>query len=278
MARKKHLINVHTSTATTAPSGASLYLGEIAVQHTSGSPALWIKVGSAETSTDYEKFIGLTEITNIFNESKILGSGYTYSGLSYINSATSIADAYSALTKELFNDEKVTAAALNDLSSRVNELPSTTDLTELSASVVTNVVSIEYLSGYVESNELITAVALNDLNDRMLTGVSVNGVSAQVTSNVAELDIPTPEMILGSGYTYSGLPYVNSATSIADAYSALTMEIINDEHVISAALNNLDGRLGLVSGDVADIYEIIDYILRGILFRTLSFSLSFRND
>ena len=67
MARKKHLINVHTSTGTTAPTGASLYLGEIAVQHTPNDPALWIKVGTAESSTQYEKFIGKTEITNILD-------------------------------------------------------------------------------------------------------------------------------------------------------------------------------------------------------------------
>ena len=74
MARKKHLINVHTSTGTTAPTGASLYLGEIAVQHTPNDPGLWIKMGSSESSTEYEKFIGKTEITNLIQASNILGS------------------------------------------------------------------------------------------------------------------------------------------------------------------------------------------------------------
>ena len=67
MARKQHLINVHTSTGTTAPTGASLYLGEIAVQHTENEPALWIKIGSAQTSTEYEKFIGETEINELIS-------------------------------------------------------------------------------------------------------------------------------------------------------------------------------------------------------------------
>ena len=164
MARKKHLINVHTSTGTTAPTGASLYLGEIAVQHTQDDPALWIKVGSAETSTEYEKFIGLTEITNIFNMSHILGSGYTYSGLPYVNSATTIADAYSALTKELIEDELVMATALNDLNDRI---PEPVDLEPLSASVVTNGENIEIISAWVEDNEIVTAAALNDLNNRI---------------------------------------------------------------------------------------------------------------
>jgi hypothetical protein len=64
MARKKHLINVHTSTGTTAPTGASLYLGEIAVQHTPSNPAIWIKMGTSESSNQYEKFIGSTEVKN----------------------------------------------------------------------------------------------------------------------------------------------------------------------------------------------------------------------
>ena len=94
MAKRKHLINVHTSTGTTAPTGASLNLGEIAVQHTSNDPALWIKKGNSEASTDYEKFIGETQINTLINNSNILGSGYTYSGIPYVNSATTLADAY----------------------------------------------------------------------------------------------------------------------------------------------------------------------------------------
>ena len=148
MARKKHLINVHTGTGTTAPTGASLYLGEIAVQHTPNEPALWIKVGTSEASTDYEKFIGSTEIQEMISSigsNNTLGSGYTYSGLPYVNSATTIADAYSALTYEMIKDEKVTSAAFNDLNGRVIELSSSTigigvisgDVMSLSAAVVT---------------------------------------------------------------------------------------------------------------------------------------------
>ena len=323
MARKKHLINVHTSTGTTAPTGASLYLGEIAVQHTPNDPALWIKVGSAETSTEYEKFIGLTEITNIFNMSHILGSGYTYSGLPHVNSATTIADAYSALTKELIDGELVTAAALNDLNDRVGSLSglvSEIDIEPLSANVVTNVQNISILSGVVEENELVTAAALNDLNNKInmisantsgdyitreefedheevaaaafndlnsriidlsgdtdekinninsqfttlsgmvlelsgnsgagaITSVTIDG-SGNVVTNATYINSAltitkgiVESGILGSGYTYSGLPYVNSATSIADAYSALTQELIKDELVVSAALNDLNERI-----------------------------------
>lgn len=200
MARKKHLINVHTSTGTTAPTGASLYLGEIAVQHTTGDPGLWIKMGSAETSTEYEKFIGKTEITNIFNDSKILGSGYTYSGLSYVNSATTIADAYSALTNELFDDEKVTAAALNDLNGRLADLaasiPPEVDLGPLSASVVNNQENITNLSAVT------------------ITGVTMNGSPVTVTNKVADLGtVVTAQTQLSTASTGTGNVVTNLTVS-----------------------------------------------------------------
>ncbi len=225
MARKKHIINVHTSTGTTAPTGASLYLGEIAVQHTANEPALWIKVGATEASTDYEKFIGETEITNIFNQSKILGSGYTYSGLSYVTSATSITDAYSALTKVVIDDEKVVAESINDLNDRLLLLEAVSGASEgldaLSASVVTNKTNVTNLSGSVVTNE----------------------TDIQILSGMIE-----ECKILGPEYTSSAISYVNSATTIAAAYSALTNEILLDEEAISAAFNDLNDRITPIEG------------------------------
>lgn len=64
MPRSKHIINIHTATGTTAPTNASLVLGEIAVQHTPNDPALWIKMGTSESSTTYAKFVGESAITS----------------------------------------------------------------------------------------------------------------------------------------------------------------------------------------------------------------------
>lgn len=162
MARKKHLINIHTSTGTTAPTSANLYLGEIAVQHTSGDTALWIKVGSSNESNVYEKFIGETKITEMISGLEpILGSGYTYTGLPYVNSATSIADAYSALTKEVLDNERVVSMALNDLRDDIEDLSGNTEFIDpLSAAVIS-------LSAGVKSNEYVVSTALNDLNARV---------------------------------------------------------------------------------------------------------------
>ena len=165
MEREQVLINLHTSTGTTAPSGASLQLGEIAVQHTPNSPALWIKMGSAQTSTEYEKFIGQTEILSIIEETlgeaKILGSGYTYSGIPYVNSATSIADAYSALTNEIFSEMEI-----------------------IKDSIVDNQDAISAITIGLRVKEYVIAQALNDLNDRIieLSGSTVNHLPV-VTEN-----------------------------------------------------------------------------------------------
>lgn len=84
MSRTKHIINVHTGTGTTAPNNADLFLGEIAVQHTPNDPGLWIKVGTGETSTEYEKFIGETAISGLVETSltgvTVNGSAATVSG------------------------------------------------------------------------------------------------------------------------------------------------------------------------------------------------------
>lgn len=170
MARKKHLINVHTGTGTTAPSNADLYLGEIAVQHTATDPAIWIKVGASEDSNQYEKFIGETEILSLFDDIDIiLGEDYTYSGLPYVNSASTLAEAYSALTYETLGlsaetesilnrvaeNEYVVSVALNDFNDRLEEIsgntgagtePLSAAVISLSASVVDNSTDITTLS------------------------------------------------------------------------------------------------------------------------------------
>lgn len=219
MARKKHLINVHTSTGTTAPTGASLYLGEIAVQHTPNDPGLWIKMGSSESSTEYEKFIGKTEITNLIQASNILGSGYTYSGIPYVNSATTIADAYSALTRELIDDEIVVASALNDLNARVDALcGSTGDNTEI----------LEY----VQENEEAVAGALNNLNERLGT------VETQMTGDY----IPITGYMTASGSTEEELT-LNDGDTVNEALGKLQKQMLDNEEAIAAGLNDLNTRL-----------------------------------
>lgn len=252
MTRKKHLINVHTGTGTTTPTGASLYLGEIAVQHTPTDPALWIKTGTAEESETYEKFIGETKILELIQTSDILGSGYTYSGLPYVNSATTIADAYSALTKELLDDEEVISSSLNDLNDRVIAVSGQvgnihvdmvlgSGYTYTGIPYVTSATSIADAYSAITDELLATEEYMVDKVEA-LSG-SIENLEAQV-----EAIIESP-IILGEEYTYSGLPYVNSATTLAEAYSALTKVVIDDERVISEAFNDLNDRVTELEGE-----------------------------
>lgn len=212
MTRKKHLINIHTSTGTTAPTSANLYLGEIAVQHTSGDTALWIKVGSSNESNVYEKFIGETKITEMISGLEpILGSGYTYTGLPYVNSATSIANAYSALTKEVLDNERVVSMALNDLRDDIEDLSGNTEFIDpLSAAVIS-------LSAGVKSNEYVVSTALNDLNARVdeISGNTGGGgditpLSSATYSHVTNNDI---HVTAGDKATWNGITELSAVTS-----------------------------------------------------------------
>lgn len=171
MPRTKHIINIHTSAGTSEPIGANLYLGEIAVQHTSGSPALWIKMGDSEESNIYEKFIGETEILDLLNSDIILGDSYTYSGIPYVNSATTLAEAYSALTKEVLDNEYVVSAALNNLNDRVTNVSGYVNEVE------------DAVEGLIANEELVADI-LEDLDDRI---VELSGSSANYASQ-SDLD------------------------------------------------------------------------------------------
>ena len=212
MANRKHLINVHTSTGTTAPTEASLYLGEIAVQHTPNEPAIWIKMGSADTSTEYEKFIGETKIINLLEETKTLGSGYTYSGLSYIDSSTTIADAFSALTNELIKDEKVTAAAINELNVKTNEINSVKKI--------------------IREDEEVTAGAINLLNER------VAGVETHMTGDYIQIT----GYELASGSTEEELT-LREEDTVDEAFGKLQKQMLDNEEAIAAGLNDLNNKV-----------------------------------
>ena len=128
----------------------------------------------------------------MIQNSNILGSGYTYSGIPYVNSSTTIADAYSALTNEVIEDEMVTAAGFNDLNNRIK-------------GVLTLNVNGETKGRYIPSAD-----------------------------TTIDLDI-VADNTLGSGYTYSGIPYVNSSTTIADAYSAVLLREAAAEGTVKEA-------------------------------------------
>lgn len=218
MAKRQHVINVHTSSGIEAPSsGVNLQLGEIAVQHTSGSPALWIKMGESASSQDYEKFIGQTEILSLIESSNILGSGYTYSGLPYINSATSIADAFSAVTDELLKDEVTIAASLNELDRRINEQ-----------------------SSVIDDTEEIIAGAINVLSDRVGT------IETQMTGDY----IPITGYEIASGTTEEELS-LDEEDTVDEAFGKLQKQMLDNEEAIAAGFNDINARMGELEEEIS---------------------------
>ena len=170
-----------------------------------------------------------------------MGSGYTYSGIPYVNSATTISDAYSAVTKILIDlsgtvedDEYAIAAAFNDVNNRLIALSGNSfDPAPLSASVVSNQQNITALSA-------ATTGLSGDLGELSASTTGLSGAVVAISAAMADIKV---DMILGSGYTYSAIPYVNSATQLADAYSALTNEFIKTERAAAEAMNDLNDRI-----------------------------------
>ena len=199
MARKKHLINVHTGTGTTSPTGASLYLGEIAVQHTPDNPALWIKMGTGETSTDFEKFIGETEI------------------LALISGATDIAPLSAAVisfSAGVRSDEYVIAAALNTLNDRIDELSGGTggggaDVAPLSGAVVSLSAAVVTISA--DSGVRSDLQALSSATQSHISDTDVHVTTAQTTAWNGKQDAINDLTTIR-----------NNAKSGASAYTAVT--------------------------------------------------------
>lgn len=335
MTKRKHIINVHTSTGTTAPTGASLYLGEIAVQHKATDPALWIKVGAAESSTQYEKFVGEKAVTSAISQavsSSLTGVSMNGSEVSVANNVAVLGTVITAETQLstattgtgnvvgsiAVSNHKVTstmfsAASADQISKlsgatqshTVNTAAHTTDaektrwnnawtsgvsaytkvealsaattgisknLTDLSAVTITGVtqngtsVVSNKVAAIVETSVSTANGTTSDTPAAVVTGITTGGTKGHtltlaktnkvfsaatsdsaltVLSAVTSLSAQTA--ILGPNYTYSGISYVNSATSVADAYSALTNEMINDEKAISAAFNDLNTRVNEIS-------------------------------
>lgn len=256
MPRSKHLINVHTGTGTTEPTNANLFLGEIAVQHTQDNPALWIKIGSAETSTDYEKFIGETEILELIEgNSDILGPSYTYSGIPYVNSSTTIADAYSALTKEVIDDEYVYARSINYLEAQILEISGRTgggaDVGPLSAAVITISGDVNDLSDIINSLSAGT------------TGISQNITSlsgAVVTNqgNVTNLSGATTGISQGLNTLSSATGTLSGAahtkiTNVSGAVVSLSASVVSNGQNISSLSGSVEALSGAVESTITGV-------------------------
>ena len=166
-----------------------------------------------------------------------------------------------SLRDVMLENEKVTAAALNDLNERVNDHKSDIDAIKtkeylpLSGGTVsgittfTNDVKIAYpdsgstpvsLRKVMFENEKVTAAALNDLNER-------------VNDHKSDIDaIKTKECLPLSGGTVSGITTFTNDVKIAypDSGStpvSLRKVMFDNEEVIAAALNDLNDKVANIN-------------------------------
>lgn len=158
-----------------------------------------------------------------------------------------------------------TDAGKEDIEIPLSEIFDPALLDELSASVVDNRTYIEFLSGVVEDNELITAAALNDLNGRLKEGKEelenyVDGQISTVQTNIEFLSgvVKDNELVTAAALNDLNSRINNSTAEIEDYINYVK----DNEEVTAGALNDLNERVATVetrmSGDYIYLtnYEI----------------------
>ena len=142
---------------------------------------------------------------------------------------------------------------LNQLSGVTREFSATTDtlIRELSARTVDLGEVYQALSAvsgdivtYVDEIEEMTAAALNELNDR------VGIVETHMTGEY----IPLSNYEISTGETYEEL-LVNENDTVNEAVGKLQKQVIDNEEVTAAALNDLNDRVTSVEGSGAQTAE-----------------------
>ena len=179
----------------------------------------------------------------------ILGPDYTYSGIPYVNSSTTIADAYSALTQEVIDNEEVVAAAINYLNDKIDVLSAGTgsvgtSITALSASVVNNETRIgdvesglNTLSAIVKDDEYVIARSLNELHSNVaaLSGISTGteAIIETLSAGTIQLSADTKSAIEALSAVTQGVLTVNVNGEAQGTYSpsadtTLNLQIVTE--------------------------------------------------
>ena len=258
MARKKHLINVHTSTGTTAPTGASLYLGEIAVQHTTNDPGLWIKMGTSEASTTYEKFIGKTEITNMVSATSGLVnnlSAVTLTGVTMNNSPVSVTNHVANLGTVITAETQLSTATTGtgNVVGSIGVSNHKITSTMFSAAPADQLVALSAATTAHTANTTahITATERTRWNNAWTSGVSaytkVEALSAATTAHTANttMHITATERTRWNNAWTSGVSAYTKVESLSAATTGLSKSVSD----LSA------GTIALVAASAASVYS-----------------------
>ena len=239
MAKKLHLVHVKSSVADKAPSASTLDYGEIAVNYNSETPALYIR----DDEDNIVKFIA----EPYFN--KIVGTGITEND----------GETITPLTEVIEQDELTVSAAFNDINNRLSDLSGVTaeilsDLNEKAStdyvdeaiaealtgvtidvddhldSASTNPVENRVLTRIINENEMVTAAAINYLND--------NKVGISEFDDLAD-DLDELASGIAMNYYTKGETPITGTTQTGSG-NVVTSVTINDK-VLSIALGEISG-------------------------------------
>lgn len=133
-----------------------------------------------------------------------------------IRPTDNVNQAFGKIEKKVNDNELVTAAALNDLNDKINELSGSSND------------NITILSGIIVDNELVTAAALNDLNSRIID------LSGNTGDMYADLDARIRNLS-GGGASQSDVLVLSSIT-----------------------INNIE-KINAISGDVSNCFDGAEY-------------------
>ena len=170
-----------------------------------------------------------------------VGSAITVDGDVLIAPTSSITEGLNKIVSEIIDNEEVFTTALLELNTRLNGTQS--GVTGLDGRLTTAEQKIEELSGSTGSGTL--------------TEVVVNGQSAVVSGGVATVNVSGTQMTLGSNIVFSGETLIASTSSVTEGMDKLVQEMIRNERVTSAAINDLNNRMysAVTSGDVQTMIE-----------------------
>lgn len=148
---------------------------------------------------------------------------------------TGLNEAIEALTAEVITNEEVTAAALNDLDKRVKAIPTALDaeLSETSANPV--------------QNKAITT-KLKEKQDALVSGTSIKTINGQSLLGEGNLEVVTDLSAMATKAELQDLSdaVTNAKAELQGSLESLTTEIVTNEEVTAAALNDLNDRVNAI--------------------------------
>ena len=170
-------------------------------------------------------------------------------------------------------DEKVIAAAFNEINTRVNELSgnsstSTDAITALQSSVNNNTADIVDLTDDL-SNLSASTMAMETAVGNAITAITMNGTAQTKTNNAVDLGtVLTPSDIITSEAALSGVSTTGSvvdATVVNNILANLIerTEYEDDLYVVAKAFNDLNDRLNAIESRLSSLENDVNVFQGG---------------